>query len=147
MDTSLLGAIGDGASFGFPTLGSAIAIGMTGSAAIGAWKKCYMQNRPAPFIMVVFAGTPLTNVIYGFITMTALSASTTLTDYQLFVLGTLSGLALGIVGITQATCSAHASDSYAETGQGFANALMVIGIAETISLLAMVFTMLLASAS
>jgi V/A-type H+-transporting ATPase subunit K len=41
-------------------------------------------------------------------------------------------------------CSACAAESYAETGQGFGNYMMVIGICETVALFVMVFSMLLA---
>jgi len=144
MEVGLLGQIGIGASFGLSALGAAIAMGLCGPAVIGSYKKCFVQNKPAPFILVVFAGACLTNVIYGFIIMGALAGST-LSGYALFALGIGSGLAIGAVAITQAMCSAAAADAYAETGKGFANFMMVIGIAETVSLFAMVFTMLFAN--
>ena len=97
--------------------------------------------------MVVFAGTILSNIIYGFITMIQLMGSATravdpLSDGMLLGLGVGAGIAIGVVAYTQAMCSAAAADAYAETGQGFGNFLMVIGIAETISLFAMVFTII-----
>ena len=144
MEVGLLGHIGIGASFGLAALGSAIGIVINGQAVIGAWKKCYLQKKPAPFILVVFAGSVLSNPIYGFITMTSLADSVLLNNYQLFVLGISAGLCLGVVAITQAICSAAAAEAYAETRQGFGNFLMVIGIAETVSLFAMVFTLLFA---
>jgi V/A-type H+-transporting ATPase subunit K len=141
---NLIREIGIVASFGLSALGAVIGMLINGPATIGAWKKCYVQNRPAPFIMVVFAATCLSNVIYGFITMSALADSVVLNDYRLLCLGIVSGLAIGITAITQAICSAAASDAYGETGQGFGNYIMVVGIAETISLFAMVFTILFA---
>ena len=144
MEISLLGQIGIGGSFGLSALGAAIAMGVVGPAVIGSYKKCFVQNKPAPFILVVFAGTCLSNVIYGFIVMGALAGSTTLDSNALFALGVGSGLCIGIVAITQAMCSAAAADAYAETGKGFGNFMMVIGIAETVSLFAMVFTLLFA---
>ena len=143
MDVGLLGQIGIGGSFGLAALGSALAMGICGPAVIGSYKKCYVQNKPAPFILVVFAGACLTNVIYGFIVMGAL-ADSSLSEHALFALGISAGLAIGAVAITQAMCSAAAADAYAETGNGFANFMMVVGIAETVSLFAMVFTMLFA---
>jgi V/A-type H+-transporting ATPase subunit K len=146
MELSLLAEIGIGASFGLSSLGSAIGMSINGPAAIGAWKKCYVQKKPAPFILLVFASTCLSNVIYGFITMQALANSTNpaLTDFRILVLGIGAGICIGVVAITQAMCSACAADAYAETGQGFGNFLMVVGVAETISLFVMVFTMLYA---
>ena len=142
MDVGLLGQLGIGLSFGLSALGAAIAMAANGPAVIGAWKKCYVKNKPAPFILAVFAGTSLSNVIYGFIVMGALAGSTVLDGNALFALGIGAGLAIGAVAITQAMCSAAAADAYAETGKGFGNYLMVIGIAETVSLFAMVFTLL-----
>jgi len=142
MEVGLLGEIGIAASFGLAAIGSAIGVAANGPAVIGAWKKCYLRNKPAPFIMVVFAGTILSNIIYGFITMMQLASSTALSDGMLLGLGVGSGAAICIVAYTQAMCSAAAADAYAETGQGFGNFLMVIGIAETISLFAMVFTIM-----
>jgi len=143
MDGSLLREIGVGGSFGLSAIGAAIAMIANGPAVIGAWKKCYVQNRPAPFILAVFAGTSLSNVIYGFIIMSALFTSS-LQNFQVFVLGLGAGICIGTVAYTQAVCSACAADAYAETGKGFGNFLMVIGIAETVSLFAMVFTLLFA---
>jgi len=147
MEIGFLGEIGIAGSFGLAAIGSAIGAAANGPAVIGAWKKCYLRNKPAPFIMVVFAGTILSNIIYGFITMLQLMANATravnpLSDGMLLGLGLGAGIAIGIVAYTQAMCSAAAADAYAETGKGFGNFLMVIGIAETISLFAMVFTII-----
>ena len=144
MDTRVLAEIGISSCFVFAALGAVIGAFAVGSATIGAWKKCYAQNKPAPFIMVAFAGAPLTNSIYGFILMDQLSASVNLSDFRLFFMGVFAGLILGASGYTQARVAAAASDAYAETGQGFGNYMMVIGICETIALFTMVFTMLLA---
>ena len=38
-------------------------------SAIGGWKKCYAQNKAAPFILVTFIGAPLSQTIYGMILM------------------------------------------------------------------------------
>ena len=144
MNAGLLGWIGIGGCFGLATLGAAIAMAASGPAVIGAWKKCYIQKKPAPFILVVFAGSCLSNVIYGFILLMVLSASTALNDYQLLTLGLGAGFSIGAAAITQAICSAAAAETYAETGQGFGNLLMVIGIAETVALFAVVFTIMFA---
>lgn len=145
MDVSLMGAIGIGASFGLSAIGAAIGMAANGPATIGAWKKCYVQKKPAPFILVVFASTCLTNVIYGFITMTVLMGrylAGGIDASMVLTLGVGAGICIGAVAITQAMCSAAASEAFAETGQGFGNYLMVVGIAETISLFAMVFTIM-----
>ena len=145
MEVGLLGWLGIGGSFGLSAIGAALAMAASGPAVIGSWKKCYLQNKPAPFSLAVFAGTSLSNVIYGFIIMGALATNAAgNNDAALFALGMGSGLCIGAVAVTQAMCSAAAADAYAETGKGFGNFLMVIGIAETVSLFAMVFTLLFA---
>ena len=144
MDTRILAEIGIGASFMFAALGSVFGIFVVGSATIGAWKKCYLENKPGPFIMVAYCGAPLTNSIYGFILMGQLEASTKLSNYQLFIMGTLAGFILAASAYTQARVAASASEAFAETGQGFGNNMMVIGMCETIALFTMVFTILFA---
>jgi len=144
MDTRFLAEIGIGASFMLPALGSVIGAFVVGSATIGAWKKCYLENKPGPFIMVAFAGAPLTNAIYGFILMGQLTASARLTDFQLFFMGLFAGFILAASAYTQARVAAYASEAYAETGQGFGNYMMIIGVCETIALFTMVFTILIA---
>jgi len=144
MNTELLKWIGIGGCFGLSCIGAAIGMACNGPAVIGAWKKCYVQNKPAPFIILVFAGTTLTNIIYGFILLTVLSASTILNDYQILTLGLGAGICIGSIAVTQAMCSAAGAEAYVETGKGFGNYLMVVGIAETVSLFSVVFTIILA---
>ena len=63
--------LGDlGASLGLAAMGSALGTGTAGMAALGAWKKCFIQNRPAPFILIAFVGAPLSQTIYGMILRT-----------------------------------------------------------------------------
>jgi V/A-type H+-transporting ATPase subunit K len=146
----LLKWIGIGGCFALSALGSAIGMAANGPAVIGAWKKCYIQKKPAPFILLVFGATCLSNIIYGFILLLLLPGSAAATAgtaegaYMLLTLGLGSGLAISAVAITQAMCAAAAADAYAETGQGFANCLMIVGIAETISLFAVVFVLMAA---
>jgi len=144
MNSEIFGQLGIALSFGFAVVGSLIGAYMVGSATIGAWKKCFIQNKPAPFIMVAFAGMPLTNIIYGFITMNSLSTSLILGNFQMFIMGLFAGIGIGGAAYVQCYCAACASEAYAETGQGFGNYMMVIGICETIALFVMVFTMLFA---
>ena len=141
----MLREIGIAASLGLAALGGCIGAWIVGSATIGAWKKCFAQNKPASFLLVAFAGQPLSNIIYGFITMNALAASTTLSSSQLLFTGAFAGIGIGGAAIAQCYCGACASEALAETGQGFGNYIMVIGICETIALFVMVFTMMFAS--
>ncbi len=48
--------IGMAAALCFSALGSALGTGAGSLSAIGGWKKCYANGKPAPFIMVAFAG-------------------------------------------------------------------------------------------
>ena len=145
MDAGLLGQIGVGACLGLAAAGSAAGAAAAGTATIGAWKKCFLQNKPAPFIMVAFAGAPLTQTIYGFILMNVLNNSISLNGFQLMGLGIFSGLAIGSSAYAQGLCAAAASDAYAETEQGFTNSMLVIGLCETVALFVLVFSMLIAS--
>jgi len=125
-------------------IGSALGTGIAGMAAIGAWKKAYLQNKAAPFLLVAFAGAPLTQTIYGFILRNSI-----LNAYWEGVgagwpilVGGVAGLAIGLSALMQGKASAKASDALAETGQGFANYIMVVGIIETVALFVMIFAMI-----
>ena len=78
------GMIGAGLVMGIAAIGSAIGIGIAGQGAIGAWKRCFMANKPAPFILTVFAGAPLTQTIYGFLLMQQMAGSAKITENPLF---------------------------------------------------------------
>ncbi|MCL1991783.1 MAG: V-type ATP synthase subunit K [Spirochaetes bacterium] len=142
MDLGLMGWLGVGGVFALSATGSIIGIGINGQAVIGAWKKCFVQRKPAPFLLVIFAGVNLSNVIYGFILMNALAGTTVLSEHGLMILGLGAGIAIFALGFTQAMCAAAAAEAFAETGQGFGNFIMVIGIAETLALFTMVFTLM-----
>jgi V/A-type H+-transporting ATPase subunit K len=143
MEAGLLGQIGLGACLGLAAIGSAAGAGIAGMAAIGAWKKCLLQNKPLPFILVAFAGAPLTQTIYGFILMQSLF-NTTLNVAQVFGMGVFSGVAIAASAIAQGSAGAAACDAYAETGQGFGNYMLILGLCETVALFVMVFSMLMA---
>ena len=139
-----LGLLGAGLVMGLSALGSAMGVGYAGSAAIGAWKKCYVANKPAPMTLLAFVGAPLTQTIYGFILMNVLAGTEKLTGFQLLGVGFFAGLAIGASAYAQGCCSASACDAYAETEQGFGNYMLIIGLCETIALFVMVFAMLIA---
>ena len=119
--------------------GSAMGIGIAGSAAIGAWKRCYLNNKPAPFILTVFAGAPLTQTIYGFLLMQRMVKSSA-DPLFLLGLGIASGIAMAASAIAQGKAGAAGSDALAETGKGFAQYIMVVGLCETVALFSMVFS-------
>jgi V/A-type H+-transporting ATPase subunit K len=62
--------LGMACALGLSALGSGLGAGAACSAAVGGWKKCYANGKPAPFILVAFGGVPLTQTIYGFLLMT-----------------------------------------------------------------------------
>jgi V/A-type H+-transporting ATPase subunit K len=135
-----IGLIGVGAALAFAAIGSALGAGSAGMAAVGAWKKCFIQNRPAPFMLVAFVGAPLTQTIYGFILMGRLADAAAGSDPMLLLgAGVLGGIAMGFSAWFQGKSGAVASDALAETGKGFGNYLLVLGLVETVALFVMVF--------
>ena len=128
-----LAFVGMAAALGLSASGSAFGAGFAGQAAVGAWKKCYASGKPAPFIMIAFAGAPLTQTIYGFLLMNFIKSAVEG--------GADAGLALG-VGIF-CGLAAGASDALGATGKGTANYFIVVGIVETVALFTLVFGLLL----
>ena len=122
-------------------LGSGSGAGVAGMAAIGAWKKCYLQNKPAPFILVGFVGAPLTQTIYGYIVMNKLLGAPTTPQNFLIKLaaGIIGGAAIGLSAYYQGRGAACACDAFAEVGQGVAGNFIVLGMTETVALFVMVF--------
>ncbi len=138
------GMIGAGVVMGIAAMGSAIGIGIAGQGAIGAWKRCYLNNKPAPFLLVVFAGAPLTQTIYGFLLMQQMLGSAKVESNPAFYLGLgiACGLSMCMSAIAQGKAGAAGSDALAETGKGFSQYIMVVGLCETIALFSMVFGMI-----
>ncbi|MBE6894314.1 MAG: V-type ATP synthase subunit K [Ruminococcaceae bacterium] len=134
------GLLGTAISMGIAAIGSAIGIGISGQAAIGAWKKCYMSNKAAPFILTVFAGAPLTQTIYGFLLMQQMSSSAKDPAF-LLGLGVASGIAMALSAVYQGKAGAAGADALAETGKGFSQYITVVGLCETVALFALVFSM------
>ena len=134
------GALGTALVMGIAATGSAIGIGYAGQAAIGAWKKCYMVNKVAPFILTVFAGAPLTQTIYGFLLMQQMKAANADPAF-LLGLGISAGVAMALSAIAQGKAGASGADALAETGKGFSQYITVVGLCETVALFALVFSM------
>ena len=124
-------------------IGSGFGTGVAGMAAIGAWKKAFLQNKAAPFILVAFAGAPLSQTIYGMILRNAIKTANlppASYPYQMLI-GFLGGIAIGISAWMQGKAAARACDALAETGKGFGNYIMILGIIETVALFTTVFCM------
>lgn len=126
-------------------LGSGLGSGIASQAAVGGWKKCYANGKPAPFIMVAFSGAPLTQTIYGFLLMNFINGSAAAAANPLLALGVgiFGGMAIGLSALMQGKVAACACDSLAETGKGTANYFIVVGIVETVALFTLVFCLLL----
>lgn len=137
-----MGLMGIGAAFALAAAGSAIGIGKAGMSAIGAWKKCYAQNKPAPFLLLTFVGAPFTQTIYGMILMNALKGAAGTADPGLILgAGLFGGIGIGLSAWFQGAAAAAAADAQVSTGKGFSNYLIVLGLIESVALFVMVFVM------
>ena len=139
-----LGKAGGAAALGLAAVGSSIGAGLGGASAIGGWKKCYAQNKAAPFILVTFIGAPLSQTIYGMILMgwmveVAKSATAAQNWATMLIGGIFGGLGIGASAWFQGFVGAAGADALAETGQGFGNYLLALGILETVALFVLVF--------
>ncbi|MBE6758320.1 MAG: V-type ATP synthase subunit K [Ruminococcaceae bacterium] len=134
------GLLATAMTMGIAAIGSAIGIGIAGQAAIGAWKKCYLGNKAAPFILTVFAGAPLTQTIYGFLLMQQMKTANADPAFMLGI-GIMSGIVMAFSAVVQGKAGAAGADALAETGKGFSQYITVVGLCETVALFALVFSM------
>ena len=137
------------ACLGLAGAGSAFGTGFAASAAVGAWKKCYAANKPAPFLLLSFVGAPITQTLYGMILMFTMlgkvaDGATVPEDagVPVLVAGIFAGLAIGLSALFQGRAGAAACNAQAETNQGFTNYLAALGIVETVAIFAMVFALI-----
>ena len=155
MDIELMAALGKAgaaAVLGLAAVGSAMGTGTAGMAAVGAWKKCYAQSKAAPFILITFIGAPLSQTIYGMILMlqvntaieTLVENGASFIEWPLMLsAGIFGGLGMAASAFFQGKAGAAGADALSETGQGFGNYLMTIGIVETVALFVLVFMLIL----
>lgn len=145
-----LAKIGGYAVFGLSATGSGLGAGVAAMAAVGAWKKCYATGKAAPFLIAAFIGAPLSQTIYGMIVMNKILNALKAADAAVYAqnyagligAGVFGGLAIGVSAWLQGMAGAAASDALGETGQGFGNYILALGIIETVALFAMVFVMM-----
>lgn len=146
MEMSLMQSLAIGVGYvavGLAAVGSAIGAGTAGAAAIGAWKKCYQQGKAAPFLLIAMVGAPLSQTIYAMLMMVlSKQAIVEKPDFAIayICLGLLGGIAQMVSAIFQGRCGANGCISFAETGKGFANYLIVLGVVETCAIFALVFS-------
>jgi len=143
MDTALTVA-GAVACLALAGMGSAIGTGLAASGAVGAWKKCYAQNRPAPFLLLAYVGAPITQTLYGMILMFTMIGTKVLAGggVGMLILGVFAGVSIGSSAVLQGRVAGSSADSQGETGQGFTNNLAALGIIETTAIFIMVFTLI-----
>lgn len=151
MDSSVMMALakaGGLAALGLAAVGSAIGAGLAGASSIGAWKKCYAQGKAAPFILITFIGAPLSQTIYGMILMTTINGiaadpeKAAISWASSIFCGIFGGIGMGVSAWFQGKAGAAGADALAETGQGFGNYLMTLGVIETVALFVLVFSMM-----
>ena len=138
--------LGGIAALSMAAIGSAIGSGTAGMAAVGAWKRAFLQDRPASFLLVIFVGAPLSQIIYGFVLMNSFAALAVDTAVQaqwpLFLIGgPLASIGMAASAILQGKTGAAGADSLGETGKGFGLYLMTIGMVETVALFVLVFSL------
>ena len=141
MDVELVKALakaGGYAAVALAAVGSATGAGIAGQAAIAAWKRCYAQNKPAPFLLVAMAGAPLSQTIYGMILMMLLNGGNGNGIFYM-LMGIFAGFGLMASAVFQGKAAAAGCDAFGETGKGFTNYLTVVGIVETVALFVLVF--------
>ena len=95
-----MGIAGAVACLGLSATGSAFGTGYAATAAMGAWKKCYVQNKPAPFILLGLVGAPITQTLYGMILMFVMFGKAAV-GMPLLILGIFSGLGIGVSALFQ----------------------------------------------
>ncbi|MFA5311474.1 MAG: V-type ATP synthase subunit K [Candidatus Omnitrophota bacterium] len=132
--------LGVAAALGLAAVGSGLGAGVAGMAVVGAWKKAFIQNKPASFMLLVFVGAPLTQTIYGMILMNKMAEGVTKGVYA-WDIGLFCGLAMGFSAFMQGKAGACAADAMGDTGKGFGNYLVVLGIIETVALFVMAFSL------
>ena len=136
-----IGVAGAVVCLGLSAIGSSFGTGYAAIAAVGAWKKCYAQNKPAPFILLGLVGAPITQTLYGMILMFIMFGKAA-AGLPLLILGVFAGLGIGVSALFQGRAAAAACDAQAETGQGLTNYFGVLGIIETVAIFTMVFSLI-----
>ncbi len=132
-------------AIGIAAIGSSYGCGVAGAAAVGSWKKCYVQGKPAPFQLAILTGVPMSQTIYGLILMLMISGTTAdPSNWPVFLgMGIFGGAAIAMSAAFQGRAAAGACDAFVESGQGFVNYLIALGVIETIAIFVMVFAILL----
>ena len=125
----------------FSAIGSCLGVMAAGLSAVGAWKKGFIRNKPAPFIpLLAFIGAPLSQTFYGMILMNKMAEVLAKGSY-LWVLGALAGMVIGLSAFIQGKIGAAAADAMGESEKGFTNYIAALGIIESVAIFVMVFAL------
>ena len=113
MSYQILGMLGAGLVLGISAFGTAIGMGISGTAGIGAAKRCFKANKAAPMLMLTFVGFPLTETIYGFIIMQQMLAVAVTPENAGMLLGygIGAGITMAMVAIAEGKAGAAAFHS------------------------------------
>jgi len=95
MEAGIFSDFGVAACISLAAAGSAMGTGAAASGAIGCWKKCFLQNKSAPFLLIVFIGFPLSQTIYGMVLMNKI-AEAAAGGVPLIGMGVFGGLGMGV---------------------------------------------------
>lgn len=148
MDINTLSAVAYATALTLSATGSVLGTGIAGMSAIGATKKCFLEGKKVPFVLIAFVGAPLTQTIYGYLLMNTIvtatqhhikSNSPSWIFMFLFTGGLLGGAVIGLAAYMQGKVAAAAADAHAETGKGFGNFMMILGVIESVALFVMIF--------
>ncbi|MBR5946826.1 V-type ATP synthase subunit K, partial [bacterium] len=93
----------------------------------------------------VFAGAPLSQTIYGMIIMFIILGGKAQYYPTYLAIGIVGGIAIGLSAWMQGKAAAGACDAFGETGKGFVNYLLALGIIETVAIFIMAFSLILIS--
>ncbi|MBI5416264.1 MAG: V-type ATP synthase subunit K [Candidatus Omnitrophica bacterium] len=133
--------LGVAAVLAFAAAGSCLGVRAAGLAAVGAWEKGFIRNKPAPFIpLLAFIGAPLSQTFYGLILMNKIAEVISKGSYFWFV-GALAGTVIGLSAYVQGLIGAAAADAMGESEKGFTNYIAALGIIESVAIFVMVFTL------
>ncbi len=138
------GTLGGALALCVAAVGSALGAGSAGLSAIGAWKRALLQDKPASFLLVIFVGAPLSQIIYAMILMNKIKeiAADKPQAWPLLLIGGIfAGIGMALSAIFQGKTGAAGADALGETGKGFGLYLMTIGMIETVALFVLVFSL------
>jgi V/A-type H+-transporting ATPase subunit K len=133
--------LGPVAVLGLSAFGSAMGIGVAGTAAVGAWKKGFLRNKPAPMVQLLACiGAPISQTFYGMILMGSMVPLVN-KGVMLWGVGLFAGAAIGASAYMQGKIGAAAADALGESEKGFSNYLAAMGIIESVAVFVMVFAL------